>query len=74
MMRHWNTIAAALQKGEVYVPILLQDENGMAHGNDWARGFMRGVLWSKSTLLARSHRPQNLTSQSHLRDASRLRV
>jgi hypothetical protein len=32
MMRHWNTIAAALNKDEVYGPILLQDENGVAHG------------------------------------------
>jgi uncharacterized protein len=44
MMRHWNTIAAALNKDEVYGPILLQDENGVAHGNDWAHGFMRGTL------------------------------
>jgi uncharacterized protein len=43
MMRHWNTIAGALNKDEVYEPILLQDENGVAHGNDWARGFMRGM-------------------------------
>jgi len=43
MMRHWNTIAAALNKDEVYGPILLQDENGVAHGNDWAHGFMRGM-------------------------------
>lgn len=38
LMRHWNTIAGTLFKGEVYVPLLLQDENGVAHGNDWARG------------------------------------
>jgi len=44
MMRHWNTIAAALNKDEVYGPILLQDENGVAHGNDWAHGFMQGTL------------------------------
>jgi len=43
MMRHWNTIAATLFKGEVYVPLLLEDENGVEHGNDWARGFMRGM-------------------------------
>jgi uncharacterized protein len=43
MMRHWNTIAATLYKGEVYVPLLLEDENGTAHGNDWARGFIRGM-------------------------------
>jgi uncharacterized protein len=44
MMRHWNTIAGTLNKDEVYGPILLQDENGVAHGNDWAHGFMRGTL------------------------------
>ncbi len=43
MMRHWNNIAGTLFKGEVYVPLLLEDENGVAHGNDWARGFMRGM-------------------------------
>jgi putative SOS response-associated peptidase YedK len=36
MMRHWNDIAGTLFKGEVYVPLLLEDENGTAHGNDWA--------------------------------------
>jgi len=43
MMRHWNTIAETLNKDEVYGPILTQDENGVAHGNDWAHGFMRGM-------------------------------
>src|SRR2546430_13549256 len=40
MMRHWNTIAETLHKHEVHVPLLLEDENGVAHGNEWARGFM----------------------------------
>jgi uncharacterized protein len=43
MMRHWNDIAGTLFKGEVYVPLLLEDEDGTAQGNDWARGFMRGM-------------------------------
>jgi uncharacterized protein len=43
MMRHWNTIAETLLKGEVHVPLLLEDEDGTAHGNDWARGFMQGM-------------------------------
>jgi uncharacterized protein len=43
MMRHWNDIASTLHKGEVYVPLLLKDESGTAHGNDWARGFIRGM-------------------------------
>jgi uncharacterized protein len=43
LMRHWNTIAGTLHKGEVYAPLLLEDEHGVAHGNDWAHGFMRGM-------------------------------
>jgi uncharacterized protein len=43
LMRHWNTIAGTLFKGDVYVPLLLEGEDGTAHGNDWARGFMRGT-------------------------------
>ena len=43
MMRHWNTIAETLHKGEVYGPSLLEDKDGVAHGNDWARGLMRGM-------------------------------
>ena len=43
MMRHWNDIAGTLNKDEVYVPLLLEDEDGTAHGNDWAHGFMRGM-------------------------------
>lgn len=43
LMRHWNTIAGTLLKGDVYVPLLIQDDNGVAKGNDWARGFMRGM-------------------------------
>jgi uncharacterized protein len=43
MMRHWNTIARTLFKGEVYLPLLLEDADGRARGNDWAHGFMRGM-------------------------------
>ncbi len=47
MMRHWNWIAAELQRTlvepHVYLPILLEDDTGVARGNDWAHGFMRGV-------------------------------
>jgi len=43
LMRHWNAIADVLHRDEVYVPILLEGEDGIAHGNDWARGFMRGM-------------------------------
>lgn len=47
LMRHWNTIASALLRTlevpDVYLPVLLEDAAGIAHGNDWAQGFMRGV-------------------------------
>jgi len=43
MIRHWNLIAGTLFNREVYVPLVLEDENGEARGNDWARGFMRGM-------------------------------
>jgi yecA family protein len=43
MMRHWNDIAGTLLKDEPYVPLLLEEEAGAANGNDWARGFMRGI-------------------------------
>ncbi len=43
IMRHWNAIVDALQSGELYMPLLLADEDGIAHGNDWASGFLRGM-------------------------------
>ncbi len=43
MMRHWNKIASTLHKGEIHVPLICEDEKGELHGNDWARGFMRGM-------------------------------
>src|SRR6201987_676180 len=43
MMRHWNKIASPLYKGEIHVPLICEDEKGELHGNDWARGFMRGM-------------------------------
>ena len=43
MMRHWNKIASTLHKAEIHVPLICEDEKGELHGNDWARGFMRGM-------------------------------
>jgi uncharacterized protein len=43
IMRHWNAIADTLNSGDVYLPLLLEDENGSTHGNDWANGFLRGM-------------------------------
>jgi uncharacterized protein len=43
IMRHWNVIADTLHSGDVYLPLLLEDENGISHANDWANGFLRGM-------------------------------
>lgn len=55
LMRHWNTIAGELRRtlGEpyVYLPVLLQDEAGVARGNDWAQGFMLGMKLRASSWL-----------------------
>ena len=32
-----------LFRSEAYLPIILEHEDGVRHGNDWARGFMRGM-------------------------------
>jgi uncharacterized protein len=47
IMRHWNAIAVTLNAGDAYLPLLLEDEHGIAHGNDWANGFMRGMEFGK---------------------------
>jgi uncharacterized protein len=43
MMRHWNKIASTLYRGKIHVPLILEHEHGELHGNDWARGFIRGM-------------------------------
>jgi uncharacterized protein len=43
LMRHWNATCHTLQSGGVFLPLLLDDENGVAHANDWANGFLRGM-------------------------------
>jgi uncharacterized protein len=43
VMRHWTVVVDTLQSGDVFLPLLLEDEHGIAHANDWAQGFMRGM-------------------------------
>jgi uncharacterized protein len=43
VMQHWNTISRTLEAGDVYLPIFSEGEDGIARGNDWAAGFMRGM-------------------------------
>ena len=47
VMRHWNVISDTLSSGDVYLPILLQNENGITPANDWAIGFLRGMEFHK---------------------------
>jgi uncharacterized protein len=43
IMRHWNTVAHTLNSEDLYLPLLLEDDSGIARGNDWANGFARGM-------------------------------
>ena len=50
IMRHWNVIADTLHSGDVFLPLLLEDENGISHANDWAKGFLPGMERSSTTI------------------------
>ena len=41
--RHWNAVSQTLRSGNIYTPLLIEDENGVSLGNDWANGFLRGM-------------------------------
>ena len=43
LMRYWNAVVKKLSEDEVFLPLLLEDSDGVAKGNDWATGFMRGM-------------------------------
>ena len=47
IMRHWNVIADTLHSGDIFLPLLLEDENGISLANDWATGFRRGMEFHK---------------------------
>jgi uncharacterized protein len=47
IMRHWNVIADALHSGDVFLPLLLEDDDGVTYANDWAIGFRRGMEFHK---------------------------
>jgi uncharacterized protein len=52
IMRHWNAICHNLQSDDEFLPVLLNDESGVARANDWATGFMRGVDMRRDSWLA----------------------
>jgi uncharacterized protein len=43
LMRYWNQINRTFRSGEIYMPYLLEDDDGNASANDWATGFFRGT-------------------------------
>jgi uncharacterized protein len=43
MERHRQSVASQLYAGEQFAPVLAYDEDGVALGNDWAIGFVRGM-------------------------------
>ena len=51
VMRHYNHINETFNKGDIYMPFLLEDDQGVAKGNFWALGFIKGTelnraLWA----------------------------
>jgi uncharacterized protein len=48
LMRHWNSIGRKLEEDDVFTPLLFENQAGTAHGNHWARGFMRGVHFHRA--------------------------
>jgi uncharacterized protein len=48
LMRHWNDIAGTLLKCEAHVPLLFEDDDGTAHGNDWLGALC--VAWTCATI------------------------
>ena len=41
-------IVDTLHSGEVFLPLLLEDDSGVTHPNDWAIGFLRGMEFHKA--------------------------
>ena len=53
LMRQQNVIASALSKSRtdpesLHWPILLEDDDGFAPGNEWAQGFVRGTAFDRA--------------------------
>jgi uncharacterized protein len=47
--RHWNATCDTLQSGSGFLPLLLNDESGVACANDWANGFVRGMAMRRDS-------------------------
>ena len=55
VMRHWNTIAAAVEREEPHLPVMLEPEGRDLQGRRWASGFMRGVALRRGSWAALVH-------------------
>lgn len=49
---HWNYVNHQLSEGEVYLPLVRENQRGEYGGNDWANGFLAGThlrhdIWSE---------------------------
>src|SRR5438477_9089241 len=43
VMHHWNAVQQAFATEDVFLPLLMEDDEGKSYGNNWAIGFMRGM-------------------------------
>jgi len=48
VVRHRDSMDHLLREGETFTPLMFEDENGNARGNDWAKGFLRGTELCKA--------------------------
>ncbi len=52
VMRHRNHVNGQLTSGEIYLPLLMEDDDGRTPANAWAQGFLTGMdlrheIWSE---------------------------
>jgi uncharacterized protein len=62
VMRHWNTIATTLDAGDIHEPIMLLNDDGVAKGNDWGKGFVRGMVMRGEEWLSYTNDEQHSSS------------
>src|SRR5271157_382892 len=43
ILHHWNAVGDAFRTGDFFMPLLLEDDEGKAYGNNWADGFLHGT-------------------------------
>jgi uncharacterized protein len=43
ILHHWNAVGGAFRTRDIFLPLLLEDDEGKSYGNNWAFGFLRGT-------------------------------